>query len=898
MIFSSLFTPKWKSKKVEQRLLAVSEMDVTKTKEKNILSQLAENDADDKVKLAALKRINELSLWWKTYRNSNTANIVNVAEKEIFNSLTQQTPSQEDLALLIKRCDKAAQLTQLLPFVGDFDKKLSLLKRIGKKQVIVDSFIAASDAQQIMMLPIMKQYQLEKAISQHAKAQLKDKLAAEAKQQQLDALKPIEVQKAVTLILAKLNALRDKFDYEYCQSNYADLTKQWHELELTYLTEPEKTTSKYNDIVEKCERHLASLKDEHDKAQAKAAHEKKVSAIKGHAKEQISQTEVALNNLLLNPTTGELAVLQQHIVSLKQVIDEHSSLALETDLLSKKLTSFEQQSEEINTVLAQLPDIAKVVARGESLAIAGDLAALDAAEVEKTQWFDSVQEQIAGLPKPLYENYRKQAGKFVSDWKKAHKALFDEVSALQKGVNKQLKDIKRLMDAGRFKVCFGIFKGVQETYEKLPSSVQARLENDYKAVNESLTKVNDWQREISLPKRHELIAEVDAKIAEKMDDVNTLSEWIKLTRKRWNELGYVSSEEEKVLDEAFNAKLEIAFTPCREHFAALEVAREENFSKRKQVLSQYEVLANTLESLTLKEIDKQHKQLRQAWRDAGEVDNKRYKQLLQSLKPTESRILDYIKQVQKENAQQKEALVKRAEESLKHENITQVIDDLKALQGQWKAIGFAGKVQENKLWNAFRAVNDKAFALRDSQRNEEKAKQLALLAELTERFSAIEINQDEHTPIAQLDKRLSQLTSLQASLKEHYLLKSDLNTQVTQCIQQIKDAINAQLNHKDRAKIEQLFASLEQGDLPSEWQQSSAANLSRHQLTLRLELLNELTSPECDADLRLNEQVTLLQEKVNGEDLSNITLLKQWLSHGVLDENESTLLARIKPVFI
>ena len=99
-------------------------------------------------------------------------------------------------------------------------------------------------------------------------------------------------------------------------------------------------------------------------------------------------------------------------------------------------------------------------------------------------------------------------------------------------------------------------------------------------------------------------------------------------------------------------------------------------------------------------------------------------------------------------------------------------------------------------------------------------------------------------------------------------------------------------------KLISLFEQLEQGVIPASWQQKVPSELTRQQITIRIELLNEMGSPESDDAVRLSEQVTLLQEKVNGAALDNETLLKQWLSKGEIDSESLALLARIKPAFV
>lgn len=897
MIFSSLFTPKWKSKKVAERLVAVSKLDLNKSKENAILNQLAQSDDNEKVRIAALKRINDISLWWKTYKQTTSQSLQNSAEKEIFNQLAQHKPNEDELNILIKRCDKPQQLESLLPLITDFDKKVALLKRIGNKALISDFFISATESQQPLLVPLMQSVQLDKAIVKHAKPALAKQLKEEAEKQQREALKPQQVNQAVTLVLAKLNALRDKFDYIKCADELTVLSTEWQNLELEYLADKEQVEEKHQVILAKVEVHLAALKVKFDELKAQENQKAQIENAKNNALALNKEADGALNTLLSDPTPENLASLNAVIAKMQTELASLKQLSLPTADFQKQLLAIEGQCEEVKAVIDLLPAIASHVNKAKSLTIATDLQTLDAANAEKDEWFNACNEMIKSLPKPLTRNYLNQLRSHDKVWYSAHKALFNEVKLLQAGISKQLKDIKRLIEAGRFKVCFGIFKGVQTSFSELPTSAQQRLEADYQYVEQELTKVNEWQREISLPKRHELIAEVNEKIAEQSDNIEELSTWIKIARKRWNELGYVATDEEKALDEQFNLQLEVAFTPCREHYAALEAVREENVAKRQMLINEYQALLSALPNINLKDIEKQYKKLKQDWRDAGEVDNKRYKQLLASLKPIDNQIFAFIKESHSNNASLKTQLVKDAEACLNNDNIDDVINQLKALQTRWKEIGFAGKNHENQLWNAFREINDKAFSLRDTQKKAEREQQDSQLVAFQNRYTEIS-NAAVHNDFTSLQTAITQLKSLKAELFDVSLHKTNVAKDINELILQYQNHLEILEKAKSQEKIISLFAALEQGDLPSEWQQKEVSDLSRHQLTIRLELLNELESPEADNALRLTEQVTLLQEKVNGSLHDNESLLNAWLSHGELDEASLKLLARIKPAFI
>ena len=65
MIFSRIFAPSHQSPKPEKRMQAIESLSPDKAQEKTILHELAFNDEDANVSLAALEKLNSFVLWLK-----------------------------------------------------------------------------------------------------------------------------------------------------------------------------------------------------------------------------------------------------------------------------------------------------------------------------------------------------------------------------------------------------------------------------------------------------------------------------------------------------------------------------------------------------------------------------------------------------------------------------------------------------------------------------------------------------------------------------------------------------------------------------------------------------------------------------------------------------------------
>ncbi|HRA48711.1 MAG TPA: DUF349 domain-containing protein, partial [Thermomicrobiales bacterium] len=73
------------------------------------------------------------------------------------------------------------------------------------------------------------------------------------------------------------------------------------------------------------------------------------------------------------------------------------------------------------------------------------------------------------------------------------------------------------------------------------------------------------------------------------------------------------------------------------------------------------------------------------------------------------------------NQQAKEALIARAQVLVGDPEATNVANALKELQAEWKALGTAGREQDEALWQTFRGVNNEFFNRRPERTESRKA---------------------------------------------------------------------------------------------------------------------------------------------------------------------------------
>lgn len=149
----------------------------------------------------------------------------------------------------------------------------------------------------------------------------------------------------------------------------------------------------------------------------------------------------------------------------------------------------------------------------------------------------------------------------------------------------KLAEFRRLYEAGRYKVLFGLFKGIQQSYAELSVAQQQQLAKDYQAAEQQLQQLNELQNYIATPRKQELVAQMQALAVATDVAAPERAEQVKLARATWQTLGRADEALEADLNQAFNLACEQAFAPCRDYFAAQDEQRKQNALIKQQILA-------------------------------------------------------------------------------------------------------------------------------------------------------------------------------------------------------------------------------------------------------------------------------------------------------------------------
>ena len=888
MIFKHLFTPKWKHPKTEVRLQALNKLE--QDKDADVLKTMALEDNSTEIRQKALNKLNSLSLWWQAYKQDQA--LKDLAEQHI-SSAVLNGKSELDSTIRQEYVDRYASkrvLEKLALSESSLEVRVKLLKRLAQPKLIEQSFKQDDEKLQLLLLPLVEQYGLQKQLLKSAKGEAKAALEHALEQQKLAKEKPAEVLTQVKMILAKLNALRDKQDYKEVNNQFEILTEQWQGLELSWLDEEavKENEQKYSVIEARISSHLTGLKAEFEAIEKAEQAKREKQAFLADVETQLNLAEQALVNALEQLDVSKQAELD---TQLSQLHNKITSSAY-GEVFVKHLDTLA----DLESQLKQLPElvIANQAAQTALDALANVMPSTELSELDNTlnaqkSAYNTAKGIIEQLPNTLKKAAKAKLSALSKQFKSAMAEQLDAQQNELKQARRKAKDVQRLVEQGRSKVAFGVFKGFTEHFERLTAANQAQLEPLREQISAQLDDIHDWQKYASAPKRVELLTALDSHIENCDLAPKQRAELVKKLRAQWHELGRVDTDEEKLQAKQFDEKLELLFAPCRAFFAEQEQQREKAKQAREALIAQMSELATTdtsVNEFNWREYESQFNKLNKQWRAAGSVDSDVYKSLNNAFKTQAKLIGDAIRAQHEHNAQLKQGLVDTAAEQITAEDLAQACDVLKSLQKQWQTIGFAGNKKENQLWQAFREHNDAVFARRSAEFESQKAEKDALSSEQQQQFDEIKSQLSENSNEVEIKKMISELSEID--------FLPTVKKQVQKFISELQQKLVELEQLANTARFDALKVALKDGStIPAEFISKVDVNLSSEQLILRLEILSDKANDEGSSPERMAEQVAMLDDKLQGQSVEFDYYLSAYLSNTSTDELQAERLLKL-----
>ncbi|SEA20577.1 DUF349 domain-containing protein [Alkalimonas amylolytica] len=902
MIFKRLLRPKWQHPDSEKRIAAIHELNEQQSDYKHILHELAFNDGSTRVRQTALQKLNDFSLWWQASKKEASERLRLEAESRVVEMVIANQIPLRLKQQFIEQCQRSSVLEQILRQEQDSSIKLSLLERLDKQELYLEALQddqLALSTRQDLLARIQDDKELER-LPKRLPAQLAEQASQLVLARQQQRERPARLRKQASLILSKMNALKERAPAD-SEQRYIRYQQEWIALEheLSQLDDGATLQAKFQQLTASVENFFARSWQQARQQQAEQDRLQQQQLQLVGLRKAITALEIDLQQSLMQTNLQQAEQLNAQFQALQQQLQQADLAATDQALLHAELVKLEQQLIDLPRVALRFGQAEQLLQQWQTELIPEQASELAGAKARLQQWQHSWQHLSADLslavPATLKESYMA----LQQRWQNAIKELERELQQPFRQCRSKLHEFKRLHQAGKFNLLFGLFKGIEHSYQQLLPEQQQQLDSLYQQAKHQLDELSDLQAFIARPRKEALLQQMQQLVQEPMHSASERSALVKKARADWLSLGKTAEDAGQDWQQQFDAACEQAFAPCREFFARQQAEREQHAADKQALLDTYSVqLVDDSQEVLSAALH----QLQQQWQAIGPVPKEQHESLQQSYQQLCQQLRQRVKQQQAAFAQQKQQLVEQVKAAIELSDTHQAAAILKQCQQSWKQIPFAGKAQDAVLWQEFRTLCDDFFARRKLEyqqaQQEREQQQLALQQALSACDQALQ----DTTQLQQLSSLRSQLLALDLSGF------SSLQRSRQQLMAQLEQKQHSQIASEQQQSYQQLFAALnaaaEPAQLPALWRDAwlnQPDGMSRVELTMVLELMvsGQVQDPTAKPEQISALKLQLLAEKHNqANSLSKDALLTRWLSHGPLQSHEAALLQRVSALFV
>lgn len=936
MIFSRFFRSKHLDTNPQVRIKAIDKLDKELSAEKSVLHELAFNDPDASVSLAALQKLDSFTLWYKMSAIGKDERVLKksqqVVEKMLFDEANTALSTKDKMSF-VRQCTDIKLLEKLV-FLSwvQIDPQLtqSLLAKLAKplitEKVLLETLNTELQAALLVQLNDDPNHRklLNKLVKKGNSEQIKQQAHELLQFWDQQKLLPLRVEKDTKMLLSRLLALKEQGDLAFILEQQQLFNIQYAELSAQFscLAESKKHEfeQKWLELNQRLQKSIDTLTPQWQEQLAQRKILDSIAVLQKESTQVFDRVNALLNESIVDLSQQEV---EQHEQRLKQLYDEAkhlvTTLDASKDIERKKLQLLIERVIQSQESLANLPDFIlcldqsrELLKQFGDLKLPSDISQIEAAEQylreSKQRWRVTTQRFNNNLPADLVKQWQKA----TTEWQSVIKKLNEQVNQQLSRCRNKYRAIEGLINQGRFRAAIDLYGKVLGWYEKLPEKQQASLQKLHSQVLQQIENLKDWQEYIATPRKPALLTEAELLVTSPLE-IEQQAQAIKGLRQQWNSLGVIDSEADQALNQAFDETLENAFAPCRAHYEQQQAIRSQNLQEKTAILTELKgLLESSQEPVT---ISKKLNVLQQQWRKVGEVEfslrNDLYEQFQCALKPLKEQVNAYYRN----NAELKEHLLLKAKKCLELESIDEAINQVKALQLEWKTIAHAGRKSEAELWPAFRQVCDTVFAKRNELNEQQKALQNQQIEQVKQQLSAMQMTITKAVNRSDFEQAIALKTNI---LELLFALPNQERVALERQLQSIEKSIEQGIATLESTQTQRHYALIfkvlalwqkvellptEISELSNSWQQAftcqtSNQTLNRQELTLMLEIVKQQDSPKSEAALRQNIQMKLMAQKLqNGALEEPEDLLRQWIGIGPVTPDEQSLFERTQRLF-
>ncbi|NMH58605.1 DUF349 domain-containing protein [Alteromonas ponticola] len=918
MIFKRLFSSSYKSQDPRKRIEAISKLEPSTPQDKQALHELAFNDEDKLVSLAALQRLASFALWQKMAQTARDPYVKREAQRIVDEAILEQNSfslaDKERTAYLLESANNELRMQYLeaKPQHQSEQDTLRLLERINNASFTLKfiSKLAAPDVQKKWILSAT-----DKKILQKVKNKTDNAEIAELIGQRLSTLdqveqKPLQLSQQTTFVLSKLQALTERSNFEEITSQHRLLNEEYKTLSEDFgLLSADKKLEieeKFVRISDRIEKVIARLAPLWEQQQLEAELEQRRNSLN-----RLRDSLVGQVDKLLTAQPSELASMLSEVETKRDALYQQVQQveAIDGDFPQAEFIGV---ADKVSDTLANLDALraacqnAKEIINESELLSASETLSKEEQLIQQHGLAERWSQLIDYLP-VIPASIKSQWQTLCRRWQKQAKQNESRQASIAKSCRQQMSVIESLIQGGKFNAAIGKFTQLESNLKGLSEDKRAALAFRFEKIRENIERLEGWKDYLAAPRRPELINQAKALVSEPVEKMRERAEKVKYLRKQWQSLGPLPDTDAQAV--LFDELIERAFAPCRAFYEKQDALREQAKEQRQSLVEQVSNLNPDDDAASLAS---QVEQLRTRWQKAGKLDHASWRKVKQdwdqALKPILAKIDDW----HQDNQRRKQQLIDQVSVSLNDDDVEAAAAFAKQAQQQWKSLGPAGKKADSSLWRSFRTVNDKIFSRLKAQNEQvrkgyqqEKERVLArvqqvndavfehketnykqAIQDLENEIDASEVSNDKTIKKALAD--VIRATQHAEQCRQHLTRQQQLEALLTAIpVFQSSDDPTQSIPEVVWEKLSKQHQS---------WftPQASSNEHDRAYLTTKLEWIVGLESPDDSQTERKQLNLELLAKKLEQNYVADFeTILGQWVACGPLTDEENYLFERL-----
>ena len=703
-MLANLFKPAWKSSSVEKRLRAISVMDSASSEKQKILTQLATDDEDVSICIAAIKKITSAAVLHEISIKHDSDSVRVAAEKRLdeFMAASRSVNKDEYYNLL----NSYPELTVRIATHAELPSvRIEAIQSLSTKQLIeILGLTVYTDLRQLIAEKLTNIEELESA---RKILRGKDKNAERILKAKIDEFRKKERQH--TENLATVKKLTEEVEYlvsrDWRPEFKAKLLvhrKHWDNLDFDIDQDSKQRYQTAREIIDSRFEEQSIIDHTHESQQ-----------------QLIIELEAFLRNIADSDLTSFIEILpktltkqQQFDSSWQQLVAKSLPNLLKHDQYDKMLSALKSVTQLVRSAVDILKDesIAELdESESASQIIAGQTMVTNKLS-EDSQKLNAVLKKLK-WPSVYGElQVATELQALLTEWRKSLKTSVAEREQKLELLHKKISSIFRFSRAGNLARAKQLCERVEKGLNQFEGKDRLVLEERFEEARKTLGDMGDWKNFATEPKYIELCEAMELLGTSKLHP-DKLSSEMKDLQQHWKTLG--NSDISEQYWPRFKLAADKVYQPCAEFFDKRHNIRKTHLEQRQQYVEQMQKLLEKTDwdnspdyravQSSVRSISDHFTSIKDVERGAGQKQWKQFSKFKDAVFAKLDMVYEANIKLKRELIEQTRTL---AEADVKEENLVK----LKTLQTRWKQIGITRRKEDQKAWTEFKKQGDLVYS--------------------------------------------------------------------------------------------------------------------------------------------------------------------------------------------